>query len=71
MGLCAPKSANHCLEAASVDAEKLARVVIASLEGALLISRLEKDESPLREVRQPLDGYLEQNVRAKRLGAHP
>ncbi len=54
-----------------MDAEKLARVVIASLEGALLISRLEKDESPLREVRQPLDGYLEQNVRAKRLGAHP
>lgn len=53
-----------------VDAEKLARVVIASLEGALLISRLERDEEPLREVQEHLDKYLEQNVRAKRRARH-
>ncbi len=53
----------------AVDAEKLARVVIAALEGALLISRLEKEEAPLREVQGHLDQYLEQNVRAKRQAA--
>jgi TetR/AcrR family transcriptional regulator, transcriptional repressor for nem operon len=45
---------------------QLSELIISSLEGALLISRLQKDEEPLRAMRQHLDGYLEQNVRAKR-----
>ena len=50
---------------ASVDARDLAQLIIASLEGALLIARLQKSNAPLRNVRRHLDGYLEQSVRAK------
>ncbi len=52
----------------SVAPRQLAELIISSLEGALLISRLQNDEAPLRAMRQHLDGYLEQNVRANR---HP
>ncbi len=45
---------------------QLSELIISSLEGALLISRLQKDEEPLHAMRQHLDEYLEQNVRAKR-----
>ncbi len=45
---------------------KLSQLIIGCLEGALLISRLQKDEEPLRSIRQHLDEYLEQSVRAKR-----
>lgn len=44
---------------------QLAQLIIGSLEGALLISRLQNDEAPLRAARRHLDEYLEQNVRAK------
>jgi len=44
---------------------QLSQLIIASLEGALLISRLQNDEEPLRAMRQHLDEYLEQSVRAK------
>jgi TetR/AcrR family transcriptional repressor of nem operon len=50
---------------ANVDARDLAQLIIASLEGALLIARLQKSNAPLRNVRRHLDGYLEQSVRAK------
>jgi TetR/AcrR family transcriptional repressor of nem operon len=49
----------------SVAPRKLAQLIISSLEGALLISRLQNDEEPLRAMRQHLDEYLEQSVRAK------
>jgi len=49
-----------------VTPRQLSQLIISSLEGALLISRLQKDEEPLRAMRQHLDEYLEQNVRAKR-----
>ena len=45
---------------------QLSQLIIGSLEGALLISRLQNDEEPLRTMRQHLDEYVEQNVRAKR-----
>src|SRR6266481_3270398 len=45
---------------------KLSQLIIGSLEGALLISRLQKSEEPLRSIRQHLDDYLDQSVRAKR-----
>lgn len=49
-----------------VSPRELSQLIIGSLEGALLISRLQNDEEPLRAVRQHLDQYLEQNVRGKR-----
>jgi TetR/AcrR family transcriptional repressor of nem operon len=47
-----------------VDPLKLSQLIIGSLEGALLISRLQKNDEPLRAIRQHLTEYLEQNVRA-------
>src|SRR5271168_4188357 len=49
-----------------VTPRQLSQLIISSLEGALLISRLQKDEEPLRAMRQHLDEDLEQTVRAKR-----
>lgn len=51
-----------------VTPRELSELIISSLEGALLVSRLQNDEGPLRAMRQHLDEYLEQSVRAKR---HP
>jgi TetR/AcrR family transcriptional repressor of nem operon len=44
---------------------KLSQLIIGSLEGALLISRLQNSDEALRGIRQHLVEYLEQNVRAK------
>jgi TetR/AcrR family transcriptional repressor of nem operon len=49
----------------NVDARDLAQLIIGSLEGALLIARLQKSNAPLRNARRHLDDYLEQSVRAK------
>ena len=51
-----------------VTPRQLSELIISSLEGALLISRLQNDPGPLRAMRQHLDEYLEQSVRAQR---HP
>jgi TetR/AcrR family transcriptional regulator, transcriptional repressor for nem operon len=48
---------------ANVEAEKLAERIIGSLEGALLISRLQKKEQPLHDARTHLGDYLDQQVR--------
>jgi TetR/AcrR family transcriptional repressor of nem operon len=48
-----------------VQARKLSEWIIGNLEGALLISRLQKDNEPLQNARHNLHEYLEQNVRAK------
>ncbi len=50
----------------NVAPRQLAQLIIGSLEGALLISRLQNDEEPLRAMRQHLEEYLEQRVRTKR-----
>src|SRR6266403_126561 len=44
---------------------KLSEWIIGSLEGALLLSRLQKDSEPLDNARFNLHEYLERNVRAK------
>jgi TetR/AcrR family transcriptional repressor of nem operon len=49
----------------SIDPRKLTQLIIGSLEGALLLSRLQKNDEPLRGIRQHLVDYLEQTVRAK------
>jgi TetR/AcrR family transcriptional regulator, transcriptional repressor for nem operon len=46
-----------------VDPLKLSQLIIGSLEGASLISRLQKSDEPLRAIKQHLSEYLEQNVR--------
>jgi TetR/AcrR family transcriptional regulator, transcriptional repressor for nem operon len=47
-----------------IDPLKLSQLIIGSLEGASLISRLQKSDEPLRAIKQHLSEYLEQNVRA-------
>jgi len=47
-----------------IDPQKLAQVIIGSLEGALMISRIEGDDAVLKAAREHLDEYLEQLVRA-------
>jgi TetR/AcrR family transcriptional repressor of nem operon len=50
-----------------IDPLKLSHQIIASLEGALLISRLRNNNDTLQDMRRQLHSYLEQNVRAKTL----
>ena len=42
-----------------VDARRLATLIITSLEGALMISRLERTDEALRAVQAHLESYLE------------
>jgi TetR/AcrR family transcriptional repressor of nem operon len=46
-----------------VDAKKLATLIICSLEGAIMLYRLERNEEALRAVQAHLDNYLESEVR--------
>ena len=46
------------------DAKKLATLIISSLEGAIMVYRLERDEVAMRAVRAHLENYLESEVRA-------
>ena len=48
---------------AGVDASKLASLMISSLEGAVMVYRLERTEEALRAVQAHLDHYLETEVR--------
>jgi TetR/AcrR family transcriptional repressor of nem operon len=49
-----------------VDPKKLATLIIASLEGALMISRLERDRDALLATQSHLESYLESQVRPPR-----
>ena len=51
-----------------VDPKALGQLIISTLEGALLISRLENDRAALDRVRHHLREYLEANVRRKKTG---
>jgi len=42
----------------------VATLIVASLEGALMMSRLERNDDPLRRVQQHLNRYLETEVSA-------
>jgi TetR/AcrR family transcriptional repressor of nem operon len=46
-----------------VDAKKLSTLIISSLEGAIMVYRLERNEEALRAVQGHLDNYLETDVR--------
>jgi TetR/AcrR family transcriptional regulator, transcriptional repressor for nem operon len=47
-----------------VNAKKLATLIISSLEGAIMVYRLERNEEALRAVQAHLGNYLETEVRA-------
>jgi TetR/AcrR family transcriptional repressor of nem operon len=49
-----------------VDPKAVATLIIASLEGALMMSRLERNNDPLRRMQQHLNQYLESEVSASR-----
>jgi TetR/AcrR family transcriptional repressor of nem operon len=51
---------------AGVDCKALGQLIISTLEGALLISRLENDRGSLDQVRRHLHEYLEKNVRRRK-----
>jgi TetR/AcrR family transcriptional regulator, transcriptional repressor for nem operon len=46
------------------DPKTVATLIIATLEGALMMSRLERSDDPLRRVQEHLNGYLDTQVRA-------
>lgn len=50
-----------------VDPEAVATVVIASLEGGLMMSRLERNSDALRRVQEHLNNYLDRDVVATSL----
>lgn len=52
-----------------VDPNRLAMLVISTLEGALMISRLERNRDALLAARSHLDGYLDREVRARSIGS--
>ncbi|HTH54200.1 MAG TPA: TetR/AcrR family transcriptional regulator [Edaphobacter sp.] len=47
-----------------IDVEKVSRVIIAGLEGGMLVSRIEKSDQALLDSMEHLDVYLENCVRA-------
>ncbi len=51
---------------AGVDPKTVATLIVASLEGALMMSRLERNDDPLRRVQEHLNRYLESEVAASR-----
>ena len=50
----------------NIDERRLANLIIASLEGALMISRLERKDEALREAQEHLHAYIEREVRNAR-----
>jgi TetR/AcrR family transcriptional repressor of nem operon len=48
-----------------VDAKKLATLIISSLEGAIMLSRIERNEEALRTIQAHLDRYLDAEVRVQ------
>jgi len=50
-----------------VNAKELATLIISSLEGAIMLCRLERSEASLLAVQAYLDDYLEASVRPPRL----
>ncbi len=49
-----------------VDPKLVATPIVASLEGALMMSRLQRNDETLRRVQSHLNGYLENEVAASR-----
>jgi TetR/AcrR family transcriptional repressor of nem operon len=50
----------------NVDPKDVATLIVASLEGALMMSRIQRNEEPLRRVQSHLNEYLDKEVAAAR-----
>lgn len=48
---------------ADLDIDKVSRLIIAGLEGGMLISRIERNDQGLRAAMEHLDSYIESQVR--------
>lgn len=48
----------------SVDSGSVTRLIVCTLEGAIMMSRIERSAAPLAQACQHLEDYLERNVRA-------
>lgn len=48
---------------ADLDVDKVSRLIIAGLEGGMLISRIERNDQALRAAMEHLDSYIESQVR--------
>ena len=48
-----------------VDAKQLATLIVSSLEGAVMVARLDRDRRPMRTVRSFLEDFLETKVRRR------
>jgi TetR/AcrR family transcriptional repressor of nem operon len=46
----------------AVDSGMVATLIVASLEGALMMSRLQRSDEPLRRIQSHLNGYLEDEL---------
>ena len=51
---------------ASVDPKDVATLIVASLEGALMMSRIQRNDEPLRRVQSHLYEYLDKEVAASK-----
>jgi len=49
-----------------IDPKAVAILIVASLEGALMMSRLQRSDDPLRQIQSHLNRYLENEVAAPR-----
>ena len=49
-----------------IDPKAVATLIVASLEGALMMSRLQRSDDPLRQIQSHLNRYLENEVAAPR-----
>ena len=49
-----------------VDAKAVATLIVASLEGALMMSRIQRNDEALRRVQSHLNGYLDREVAVSR-----
>lgn len=52
--------------AKNVDPRRAANLIIATLEGALMISRLERSDDALRDAQSHLHAYIETEIRSKK-----
>jgi len=49
-----------------VDAKAVATLIVAALEGALMMSRIQRNDEALRRVQSHLNGYLDREVAVSR-----
>jgi TetR/AcrR family transcriptional regulator, transcriptional repressor for nem operon len=54
-----------------VDSAKLATLIVSTLEGSLMLSRLQRSDEPLDVACRYLEDYLEREVRAPKLATKP